>query len=388
MHKTDESVRFDAARFSKTTINNDGFLETDAIVTRTGIFSYRNSDGSTRRELRHPDDVFTQKSLESMKMIPITDGHPDGRLVNSKSAKSLQVGQVGETIKVDGTVIRSPIVITDESAIAKVKSGKNQLSLGYSATVTAESGEYNGQRYDSRQTNIRYNHLAICNLARAGAAAAIVLDEGDAIQIEDDKESKIKNDIKSKDINNNKKTRGKKMVKINIDSIAYEASPEVSNAYNKQLTRIDEMQKELDTNKGKFDQLQSTKDELQKKNDTFEKTLNDTVAAAVKERVALVESAKGILAKETKLDEMTDNEIKKAVILNFSKEAKLDEKTDEYINARFDGALDMKEARKDVSGQRKTVVDATKGGTTVSILDEAKQNYRNRLNRVKKEETK
>ena len=69
-----DDLRFDAAKASKTKINDNGYLETDAIITRTGVFVYKNADGSTNRELRHPDDVFKADSLETLKMIPILIG--------------------------------------------------------------------------------------------------------------------------------------------------------------------------------------------------------------------------------------------------------------------------------------------------------------------------
>ncbi len=367
------NLRFDTSRFSKTKITDEGYLETEAIATRSGIFLYRNNDGSIEKELRHPDDVFKADSLKSMQMIPITDGHPEGRLVDSKSAKSLQIGYVGENIKVDGKFIRVPLTITDSDSIEKIKKGKNQLSLGYTANLIKEPGEYNSQKYDSKQTDIKYNHLAIVSLARAGAAASIKLDEGDAIQL-DDEEIKIITDDNSKD--NFKQKRGRSMKKIMLDGIEYEASPEVLNAYTKEKTRADELTAESEKSKGVVDALKDENSKLKTKVDEFDAKLTENVNAAVKERVAIIDSAKTILDKETKLDDMSNIDIKKAVILAVSKDAKLDEVSEDYINARFDAALEMNVERKDMSGQRKQV--GAKEGTSKgneSILDEAKDKY-------------
>lgn len=367
------NLRFDVARFSKTRITDEGYLETEAIATRSGIFLYRNNDGSTEKELRHPDDVFKADSLKSMQMIPITDGHPEGRLVDSKSAKALQIGYVGENIKVDGKYVRVPLTITDSDSIDKIKNGKNQLSLGYTANITKESGEYNSQKYDSKQTDIKYNHLAIVSLARAGAAASIKLDEGDAIQL-DDEESKIITDDNSKD--KSKQKRGKSMKKITLDGIEYEASAEVLNAYTKEKTRADALTAESEKSKGVIDALKDENSKLKTKVDEFDAKLTENVNAAVKERVTIIDSAKSILDKEVKLDDMSNIDIKKAVILAVSKDAKLDEASEDYINARFDAALEMNIERKDMSGQRKKV--GAKEGTSEgneSILDEAKDKY-------------
>jgi hypothetical protein len=41
------------------------------ILTRVGIFEYRRPDGSIRRELRLPEEVFAQESLASYKGKPV-----------------------------------------------------------------------------------------------------------------------------------------------------------------------------------------------------------------------------------------------------------------------------------------------------------------------------
>lgn len=376
------TLRFDAARFSKTRITKDGYLETEATVTRSGVFNYKNADGSVRKELRHPDDVFKQDSMNSMKMIPLTDGHPVERLVNAQTAKELKVGYVGESIKVDGKFIQAPLVITDESAIKKVQNGKNQLSLGYTADVIDEKGIYNGQHYDSRQTNIRYNHLATCALARAGVEASIKLDEGDAIQLDSENE-KVITDVIS---NNTNKEKDKNMSNITLDGIGYEASAEVINAYTKSQARIDELEKDIEAKKGVLDAQDAESEKMKEKIDSFDKTFNDSVNEAVNIRIKLFESGKSILDESVGLDSMSNQEIKKAVIKAISPDAKLDDATDAYIDARFDAALEAHASRKDVSDQRKTVNDTAKKLSTKSIVDEARGRYMNRL--IGKEENK
>jgi hypothetical protein len=368
------TLRFDASRFSRTKETKEGYLSAEAIVTRSGVFLYRNADGSVRRELRHPDDVFKKDSIDSMKMIPITDGHPESKLVNSKSAKSLQTGYVGENINIDGEFIRAPITITDSDSIAKIKNGKNQLSLGYTADVIKEDGEYNGHRYDCRQTNIRYNHLATVALARAGAEASISLDEGEAAQLGDSESFKFD------DKNNNNNTRGKTMPKIIIDGIEYEAAAEVINAHKKSVAKLDALNAESEAKKGVADALADENKKMKAKLDEFDAKLAEGVNAAVKARIAIVDSAKSILSKEEKLDEMSNLDIKKAVILAVSKDAKLDDASEDYINARFDAAIEMNTERTDISDQRKTM-GAKSGatGSNKSTLLDSQEKYLKRL---------
>lgn len=71
--------RFDVGEL-RASVNEDGYLEDVPVVGRIGIQLYRNPDGSVRRELRPPEEVFNADSLASFKGKPITIGHP-GRLI-------------------------------------------------------------------------------------------------------------------------------------------------------------------------------------------------------------------------------------------------------------------------------------------------------------------
>ena len=53
-----------------------GWLRAPARITRTGVFDYMLADGTLRRELRRPEDVFHPESIASLQMVPVTLGHP------------------------------------------------------------------------------------------------------------------------------------------------------------------------------------------------------------------------------------------------------------------------------------------------------------------------
>ena len=63
--------RLDSIQLDKTYFTEEGYLIDHPIVTSVGIFEYTNPDGSTRRELRLPEDVFAPESLASYKGKPI-----------------------------------------------------------------------------------------------------------------------------------------------------------------------------------------------------------------------------------------------------------------------------------------------------------------------------
>jgi len=165
-------------------LTEEGYIKAKAVVTRTGVFFYQNADGTIRKELRHPDDVWQDASIESMKLIPITNNHPLEKLISAENSKRLKIGYTGETVIRDDPYVLANIVITDQEGVdAVIKFGRKELSLGYTVDLEETPGEYQGERYDARQRNIRYNHLAIVDKARAGNEARIALDSQDAIEI-------------------------------------------------------------------------------------------------------------------------------------------------------------------------------------------------------------
>jgi hypothetical protein len=326
----------------------EGYIKGVARVTRTGIFNYRKVDGTVRKELRHPDDVFLLSSLNTMKMIPVTNLHPSDKLVTVDNAKELAIGYTGEIVTLDGKFVTVPVAITTKDGIAAVDAGRQELSLGYEVELEETPGKFDGEDYDCIQRNIVYNHLAIVNKGRAGAEVCLVMDAEDAEEVQEI----------SHNINNQQSTRGDSMVKIKLDSgLEYEAAPEVAVAFTALQTKLDAAHAEVATAKATTDKLKADADtaketvvQLQKKLDEMPATL----AAAMKSRVALVQIANDNLDEEVckKLDTMTDNDIKSAIILSKFPEAKLDSKSQEYLDARFDSAIEIKMDNSAAASQR------------------------------------
>jgi len=172
-------IRYDSAPLEKPRKHHSGYLRCDGYVTRVGVLTYHLPDGSTRREFRPPEEVFRTDSLETLKMVPVTDGHPPEGLLKPEFAKLRTVGYAGENIRVDGQRVAAPLVLHDKAAIDAVESKKRrELSAGYLLDLEMKSGVWNGQRYDAIQRNIRYNHIALTDKGRAGPDVAIRLDGG------------------------------------------------------------------------------------------------------------------------------------------------------------------------------------------------------------------
>ena len=330
----------------------EGYIEGEAVVTRTGIFTYKDIDGSIHRELRHPDDVFRRDSLETLKMIPITMKHPS-RLVDAETAKSVSIGTTGEIVYPDGDLILTSFRITDSASIKMIEDGERELSLGYESDLLNEPGQYNGIDYDYRQTNIIYNHLAVVEKARAGAQARIALDKDDCFEVE--------NETKKSTIND-----GVRMPIYKIDGIEYETPQQVINHVDKLQVKFDQALKDakglkvvkLDSGEfrgdpgliGAYEKLQGEFDAQKLKLDEATKVdLSAAIAEGVKARSAIILKAQSVMDAEglKKLDSMSDEMIMKEIIVSAANESvredlrvTLDSKSGEYLKARYDAAIE------------------------------------------------
>lgn len=158
---------------------SQGGIATTANLTRTGVFTYQMSDGSTFRELRHPDEVFNPESLASLEGAPLTLGHP-GK-VDAANWRSSAVGHVGESVKPAGIFVKAKVRVDEAEAVKKIEAGELvELSCGYDCETEVQAGEYNGEKYDGIQRNIRYNHVGLGprGWGRAGSEVGLHLDGG------------------------------------------------------------------------------------------------------------------------------------------------------------------------------------------------------------------
>lgn len=165
--------RFDNIKMDETYYTKEGFLIDHPIVTTVGIFEYMNADGTIRRELRLPEEVFAPASLASYEGKPIIITH-DAGIVTNKNVEQEIIGTILSKGYEDGNNVRAKIVIHDTDSMKE--SGLRELSLGYNLTLDETPGEWNGHPYDAIQRNIEINHLALVSAARAGENARLNID--------------------------------------------------------------------------------------------------------------------------------------------------------------------------------------------------------------------
>lgn len=166
-------IRLDSFPLNQTFFTPEGYLRDRPILTRTGIFEYNNPDGTIRRELRLPEEVFAPDSLASYKGKPVIISH-DAGLIDKANVHENSIGTIlSEGYRSEDSV-RAEIVIHDTDAMRE--SNFKELSLGYNLDLDETPGEWNGQHYDAIQRNIRINHLALVMEARAGDKARLNID--------------------------------------------------------------------------------------------------------------------------------------------------------------------------------------------------------------------
>ena len=170
--------RYDSIPLGETYFTPEGYLIDHPILTRVGIFEYKNPDGSIRRELRLPEEVFAPESLASYKGKPVILTHEAG-MIDSDNVQQEQIGTILSEGTQDGDNVRAQIIIHDAR---KLDYGLRELSLGYSLDLEETPGEWQGQPYDVIQRNIRVNHLALVEKARAGDSARLNIDGEDTQQ--------------------------------------------------------------------------------------------------------------------------------------------------------------------------------------------------------------
>jgi len=332
------AIRFDTGTMSKVKRHDKGFLTAWGTMARVGVQEYYKKDGTVSRELRLPEEVFKQDSLESFNEIPITDGHPRV-VVDVNNARDYQRGLTSDKTKIndDGTFTINKLTVTDKELLNKIDSGKIQISCGYECSLEKKQGEHEKYgKYDAIQRNIRGNHVAIVYNARAGNQARLHLDsldyEGDVAYI-----------INSKNI---------EMETLKIDEKTFEVPKELSSLITKNFEdnkkkidnlqeKYDKMYTEAEKNKKTMEEEKKKKDiEEQKKDEIDWKAKYDELEKSIPERAKefskVFDSAKELLEKEDfeKIDSKDLLSIKKSVLV--AKKIDIENKTDSYIEARFD----------------------------------------------------
>lgn len=307
---------------TKRTYTDEGFLVVPGRVARTGIQQYLASElGLTDRKpnelinvYRPAEEVFHPDSLASYDASDVTIEHPN-EMVSADNYNSTSAGVVRGEATQDGDFVLANMIIKSKDAIDAVESGKVQLSAGYTALYDDTPGiTPEGEPYDFVQRDIKINHVALVDRARAGAQARlydnqgeramkhkIILDSGSAIEIEDSTTATLVN-----------------------DSIARlkQAVKDMGTKAEKKQAEADMMKEELDMEKEK-----SSEDSMSKRIELITKAKD----AAIK-----------VAGKTFACDSINIPTIQRAALAMVRDSIDWADKSDVYVQAAFDMAEEKK----------------------------------------------
>lgn len=273
-----------------------GGLDIPANLTRTGVLTYRRADGSIQRELRLPEEVFQQASLETLAGAPLTVGHPG--LVTPETWQRTSVGHVADDVKQDDRFVAARVRVQASAAVKAVEAKElKELSCGYVCDIEPTAGEYQGEHYDAIQRNIRYNHVAL--LPKGGGRA------GEEVSLRMD---------------------GAYTYDMGEDSVKYQ-----------------ELVAENERLKGELEGVKTRLDAATKVD----------IDALVTDRVALREDARTILG-----NELPAGDPVKAAVAKAYPKMNLDGKSDEYIHGLFTAAVVQAKAGQAAVAKTNVRIDA------------------------------
>lgn len=313
---------------SKRIYTDEGFLRVPGRVARTGTQEYLARElGLTDRApndiikvYRPEGSVFDADSLASYDGADVTIEHPSG-LVNAETYRHVSVGTVRGAGTRDGDFVTAELIIKDAAGVKAVESGKVQLSAGYTA-IYDEAPE--GEPYDFIQREIRINHVALVDTARAGAQARLF-----------DHKPGVHN----------------MPVMITLDSGRTVDAADPSNATLVADT-IDKLRSALDSNN---ELLQTTVDEMNKEKaradeaeEMLEKEKEKTTDSAIYERIKAVsgvmDSARKLAGDKFTCDSCDPVTIMRAALTVAKDGIDWNDKADMYVQARFDAAVEAMDA--------------------------------------------
>ena len=327
---------------SQRTYTDERYLRVPGRVARTGVQQYLAGElglqdraaNEVVNVYRPPEEVFAPESLKSYKDKDITNDHPQS-MVNADSFKELSVGHTTDAARPeDDQYVVVDLILKDADAIKKVEDGKAALSAGYEAQYHYEPGyTEDGTPYEYVQRNIRINHVALVDKARAGPGAKlydnkpkydhggnqmsiVTLDGGKTVEVQDNATAQL---IQST-LDANKKS------------------------YEDMEKKAKEMEDEAQRLRDEMEKMKAEKDSM---SEELEKKKKEASDEALSERLQTVVQVKDDAAKIAGSDFTSDSvdpmQIKRDALAKARPTVDWSDKSDAYVTAAWDMAKEQAE---------------------------------------------
>ena len=134
--------------------------------------------GKIYKLFRDPDELA--KAAPTFNNLPLLSKHVPVDADDHRP--DLVVGSTGSDASFKPPYLQTSLVVWARDAIDGIETQRQkELSSAYRYTAVMEPGEYNGEMYDGRMTNIIGNHVALVEVGRAGPDVVV----GDSNPFED-----------------------------------------------------------------------------------------------------------------------------------------------------------------------------------------------------------
>jgi hypothetical protein len=316
---------------TKREYTDEGFLTVPGRVARTGIQEYLASElGITDREpndlikvYRPAEEVFHPDSLDSYGSSDVTIEHPT-EMVNADTYNEVSAGVVVGSGVQDGDFVLANLIVKSKDAIEAIETGKVQLSAGYTAIYDDTPGiTEDGEKYDFVQRDIKINHVALVDRARAGAQARLFDNNHGAVNM-----FKVTLDSKRT---------------VDIEDSATATLVEDSIArLTKQAFDADEKATKAEAEKD------AVKEELEEEK---KKSSDSAISKRVSEIATVIDSARKIAGKTFSCDSMDVPTIQRAALTIARDSVDWADKNDLYVGIAFDMKVEKEAEDEEVEAE-------------------------------------
>ena len=163
---------------SMRSIDTDGRLHiAKSHISKSTVNPYKGDEIPGYKELGldpnkiyklYRDPVELEKGAQTFARLPILKEHVP--VTVDKPQPDLVIGAIGSDISFEAPYLDADLCFWDAASIAGIDSGKvKELSCAYRYVPLMEPGEFNGEAFDGRMTEIKGNHLCLVEAGRAGS---------------------------------------------------------------------------------------------------------------------------------------------------------------------------------------------------------------------------
>ena len=118
------------------------------------------------------DPVELERAAPTFARLPVLSEHVP--VTVEAPRPDLVVGAIGSDVAYSAPYLDADLCVWDARAIAGIETDKvRELSCAYRYVPVMEPGEFEGQPYDGRMTEIQGNHLALVEVGRAGSDVVV-----------------------------------------------------------------------------------------------------------------------------------------------------------------------------------------------------------------------